>query len=193
MVEEGAPIPVVAPGRAKSATVTYLSIPGYDGIGSTDTVAYIKDRVYYAPLYVRTPITIDQVTIEVTTAAGAGEKARAGIYDADKDWQPGALKVASAEMAIDAVAVVNTSITSTTLQEGRYLAAFNIEGNATFRIARYGLVIGLYTNITGNLGIKSMYVASAYGALADPGTAWDTVAAGPEGVYQPVYLRVTTP
>jgi len=193
MVEEGSPIPVVAEGRAKSATTTYLSVPGQTG-GYDATQALTKDRIYYFPFYVRTPITIDQVAITVSVAAGASEKCRIAIYEADKNWQPGAQKVASAEIAIDAAAVVTTTLTSTNLQEGRYLIAVNVEGNATFRGQGYAQChMGLATTLSTTPFIQAAYVAAAYAALPDPGTDWDTIDKGATDMVQLISLRVSTP
>lgn len=183
----------VAEGRGYYNTTTLLSLPGARGV-SDSTKAINANKVFYAPIIVTTPIVIDQVVLEVTVAAGAGEKARVGIYAADINWQPGALQVASAEIAIDAIAVVTTDITETTLQEGRYLIALTVEGNATFTTMKTTLdVIGYKTTLGGTPCRDSVYVNKAYAALADPGTAWDSVTSSSNPAWHAVWLRIKTP
>lgn len=180
-------------GRGKYNTTQLLSIPGLSAPVSGATLTLTADRIYYYPIRVRTPITIDQITIEVTGAAGAGEKARGAIYEADVDWQPDARSVATAEIAIDANAVIDTAITETTLQEGRYLLAITCEGNITLRCEQYGPAWGMYIpTLGGSPSIAETYVAAAYAVLPDPGTAWDTVAT--QSYFKhPIWVRVKTP
>jgi len=180
-------------GRGRYNTTTLLSIPGTDSLSAT-TLEYVKDRIYYMPILVRTPITIDQFTIEVTTAAAAGEKCRIAIYAADTDWQPGARQVASAEIAIDANAVVDAAITETTLQEGRYLIAITLQGTATLRTMRYiNLPFGFMPTFGGTPNPIQIYVAAPYAELPVSGTAWDTVVTSNININHPVLLRVKTP
>ncbi len=180
-------------GRGLYGGVYLYSIPGGTA-WRPGTVALNANRLHYVPIYVRTPITIDQVIIEVTGAAGAGNMGRIAIYEADVNWMPGALVVASAEFAIDAAVVVVTNIVATTLQEGRYLIGLNLEANVTLRSAEYGLpYMGFDPGLSASHNILIVFVAAAYGALPDPGTAWDTVVTGASGIAHPVWLRVLTP
>ncbi len=184
---------VVAEGRPYYGTTYGLSLPGVSpqGVG---LVAWLSDRIYYAPIYVVTPITIDRMVIEVSSATSAGKKLRAAIYDADVNWQPVAQKVASAEIALDAVAVVTTAITATTLTAGRYLIAWTIQENVSLRAVRYD---SRYSGYIGTFGASAMfyewYVTAAYAALPASGTAWDTVLTTSQGMYYPILLRVLTP
>lgn len=181
-------------GRGYYNTTSLLKIPGVAHGIATTPFAIPANNIFYYPIYVRTPITVDQVNIEITTAAGAGEKCRIAIYAADKNWQPGALQVASAEIAIDAIAVVATALASTTLQEGRYLIALVLEGGASFRVARYATnLVGYRATLGADTHPKYLAVSFLYAALPDPGTAWDTILFGNDGLYQAVYLQVATP
>ncbi|GAG85064.1 unnamed protein product [marine sediment metagenome] len=78
-------------GRAVGGGVTYLTIPGVIGLGSTTATGLLAANKYYHPIYVRTPITVDAIVVEITANGGPGSTARAGIYHADVNWQPGAL------------------------------------------------------------------------------------------------------
>ena len=180
-------------GRIIYGAITCLSIPGMP-IYSNFTALVNSNRLYYFPMYVRTPITVDQVTYEVTGAAGAGEKLRFGIYEADINWQPGDLVVASAELAIDAIAVVDGALASTTLQEGRYLMCLTLEGGATFRMWRSPMrFIGATPNLGANTLPAIFRVGAAYAALNDPGTAYDTIDYGTTGFNMVPWLQVATP
>jgi len=194
MALEGKWPKVKADGRPYYGTTHHLIIPGIITDSST-TQALSLNRCHYYPIFVRTPITIDQVVLEVTTAAAAGKKGRFGIYKADKNWQPTSLVVASAEIALDATAVVTTTLTTTKLEEGRYLMVINCEDTATFRATRYsgmpftGFIATLGANLFGFL----FYAAQAYAALPAAGLAWDTVSASTEGPKYMTFLRVATP
>lgn len=180
-------------GRGKSATETFLTIPGISAQGQT-TQARGSNTIYYYPIYVRTPITIDQIVIEVTGAAGAGEKCRITIYEADKDWQPGVAVIATGEIACDAIAVVTTGIADTILKEGRYLMACIFEGITTLRTLQYPTILHGYAATLGATPfIRYLSVAQAYGALPDPGTAWDTATQADEGPQYFMFVRVKTP
>lgn len=183
----------IADGRSRYNTTNLLVIPGT--VSQMDsTTEILANTIQYYPIRVRTPITIDQVVFEVTTPAAAGEKARIAIYAADTDWQPGALQVASAEIACDAGAVVTTDIAETTLQEGRYLIAIICEGNTSFRTTRYVSFLGEYKATLGANPLPAApRVSQAYGALPDPGTAWDTISWLSEPTKYPVFLNVKTP
>lgn len=180
-------------GRAASAAVTLLSEPGVV-IWGTLAQAYAVDTIYHFPLYVRTPITVDQVTFEITVAGGAGTTCRIGIYAADLNWQPLALKVASAQLAIDAVGVVNGALAATVLQEGRYLIAFHLGANVSCQTARYVSWPCFFNPVfSGSPIVMALTKATAYAALADPGVAWDTIGYGVEGIRRPILLRVSVP
>lgn len=180
-------------GRGYYGTTTLLSVPGCFGVGMS-TQGLVANRIYYFPIHVRTPITIDQVTIEVTTEGSAGEKCKIAIYAVDSGWQPLARLVASADIAIEAQAVIDTAITETTLQEGNNLVACTVEGNVTLRTLKYGLpLMGFVPTLGASSQLRGFYVAASYAALPDPGTAWDTPDATTESIKPFVFLRVKTP
>ena len=83
-----APNPITPQGRLIASAITYLSLPGVALLGTVSTLTQAANFVRYFPMLVSTPITIDQLSTEVTSAAAAGKLLRMGIYAADTAWQP---------------------------------------------------------------------------------------------------------
>lgn len=163
----------VVEGRGYYGTTSLIGVPGVR-FASVGTLTATYNRIFYISFMVTTPITVNQVIIEVTTPAAAGKKCRIGIYAADKNWQPLARKVASAQIAIDTAAVVTTDVTATVLTPGRYLIAFTGEATAIFRSARGAdKYIQLDPVFGASAIVTDIFVAATYAALPDPGTAWD--------------------
>ena len=186
---------VTAEGRAKSATVTYLSVPGVET--STVTAQGITaDRLYYMPMCVTSTISLDQLVVEVTIAGAGGTVARLGIYNADTDWQPTSLVEDSgltATVPLDAAAVTEISI-GQTLTAGRYLLAYVGNGGPALRIVKGGSRYAGYLNTLGATPfVEQLYVAFAYAALPDPGTAWDTVVTAATPFRYWIFPRISSP
>lgn len=183
----------VARGRPKyGATELIMQLSGDPY--SMSTISLALNVVHYFPMIVHTPITIDSFFVEITIAGGAGTKGRFGIYKADTDWQPTDLVVASAEFAVDGVAVVETALASTVLQEGRYLKAITMNATATFTCSRgTSKLLGAISTLGANAPVLGINVAKAYAALADPGTAWDTVVNTALGFHDAVWIGIDTP
>lgn len=182
---------VVAEGRGYYGATSLIGIPGVYPYAMA-TQALGADTIYYFPFLATTPITINQVIIEITTGAAAGKKCRIAIYDADINWQPVVRKIVSAEIAIDGVAVVTTNVTATILPAGRYLIALILQEAATFRVV---IPAFNFLQIVPTFGAGGMVtlvsVAQAYGALPDPGTAWTGVSVGGAPIRAPVLLQWT--
>jgi len=191
MPEMGAYEPVPR-GRVRVGATNYLVVPGAILI-SQATYAIAANRVNYFPIRVSTPITIDAIVIEVTTAAGAGSKARLGIYNADRNWQPTSLVVDAGEVAVDAIAVVSKAV-SQVLPAGRYLLAITSDAAPTLRMLR-GPVdsVGPLNTLGASALTYAVYVAKAYAAFSDPGTAWNTPSNTTAPFYQQIFLSVATP
>ena len=182
----------VARGRAKTGTTLVGIVPGV-GVHSTSTVTLETGYVYYFPMLVETDITISGLTMQITTAAAAGKLAGLGIYNADTDWQPTTLVVDAGTIAIDALAVVTKSVTQF-LPAGRYLLAFTSNENAVFRLYRGSLPFSGIPLTMGSAVINALYVAKAYAAYADPGTAWDTFgSADTSGFFYATLVSVSVP
>lgn len=184
----------VAAGRAKSATVTYLQLVGLYDKCDIDLKTMTADVIYYQPMVVRTPITIDGIVIEVTTAASAGKLGRLGLFKADTDWQPTDLVKDAGTVAIDANAVKTASFTAIELQEGRYLLAFNCNESVVLRGLR-AFFEGrpVITTIGANPYVYSMSVAVTFAAFGATGTDWDTVSSGAYPFYCFALCSVTIP
>lgn len=179
-------------GRGKWNTTRALSIPGTTVYNIGD-LSPAENYIYYFPIKVDTPITIDQLVIEIITEAEEGSKARLGIYKADIDWQPTSLVVDAGEVAIDAIAVVAATV-NVTLQEGRYLLAYTSNKEPTLRtVWAAPTLIGFSPTLGEDTMVSFITVSQGYAALADPGIAWDTIEASADGVAYWVFVRVATP
>lgn len=182
----------IAHGRAVISGTTQYSIPGVEPT-ATATQVIAANIVRYCPILVVTPITIDQLMIEVTGAGAGGTTARLGIYVADTSWQPGALIVDAGTVAVDSLGVKAAGV-GVTLQPGRYLTALNSDGAPTLRVVRGG---GMYTGFNVALGatpgISSPNVAQAYGVFPGTGTAWTGAGGTALGPLQYIWSRISVP
>lgn len=184
---------VVAEGRVfPSGGTKGYSLPGVE-VQSIGTNAPSINQIRYSPIYVATPITIDQLVCEVTTL-GTSAHARLGLYNADINWQPTSL---IAEGGVDASSTgIKTVSASATLAAGRYLTAINSDVSATtFRIWRGGTRYGQLRSALGANAFHDLwFVSSAYGAFASTGVAWTGEnGASSGGMYYYVVLRIATP
>ncbi len=180
-------------GRPESATVTYIGIVGAGG-GLSGTFGTTAGRIYYFPMKIDTAITIDQLVVEVTAAAGAGNNLRLGIYKADRDWQPTTLVQDYGE--IDANSVTVQAITSTqVLPPGRYVLALATEANTTVR--RLYNVAGPFHMVLPTFGAtpfgRAMIATAAYAVFAATGVVWTDHAADGQAFNYMVLVRVLTP
>lgn len=136
----------------------------------------------YTPFEVREPITINAALLEVTTAAPTpGATARAAIYAVTSAMQPSALMADLGTVAIDSIGVKTWApAPNVTLQPGRYLLALRGSDTAQYRIAAYGVPnFGIRSNLGPNYFVNVLSIAEAYGAYANPGTAWNVSNASP--------------
>lgn len=187
------PPPLIPEGRAViSGGATQFSLPGVSLV-SYGTAAIAANLVRYLPIRVITPIVIDQLTVEVTSAGAGGTTARLGIYNADLSWQPTTLVVDAGTIAVDANAVVNKAVTQA-LPAGRYLLAINTDGAPTLRSARGYPPGSIIANALGVNGIVNfLRGAQAYAAFPATGTAWTTAGGGTTPFEYFVFPRVLTP
>lgn len=186
--------PDIAEGRAEAGGTTYLSMPGMKAVTQITTVTLSANVIRYEPRIVPTPITIDALVIEVTTANGATSTARLGIYNADGDWQPTTLVLDAGTVATDTTtgAGVRTLVLGAplALAAGRYLLAINTDATPALRNLRGGFDFALTTGA--NAQITAMTVSVAYAAFASPGAAWAATAAA-TSFNNTIYMRVLNP
>lgn len=186
------PLPIPQ-GRLKISGTTHYSIPGVEA-SSAGTFAISANTIRYAPIYVTTPITIDQMAIEVTTGGAASTTARLGIYNADLDWQPTSLVVDAGTVAVDSTGVKIASV-NVTLPPGRYLLALNSDGAPTLRRVLGGAMFLGYAN---TLGASPFIVipntTQTYGVLPNPGTAISNISSGSSAsTHHYIFLRTSAP
>lgn len=183
----------VARGRPEDAVNTSLLTPGIFATGVT-TAVFNKDRIWYQPVVIHTPVTTDLLYFEITVAGAGGTKAKIALYHADTDWQPGALVADLGTIAIDVIAIVSLACAHT-LQEGRYVIACKPEDDVTFRIVKGGWEASAYESILGATPIVSAFwVGDVYAnALQDPGLAWASMPTSNVGFQALAFIHVTVP
>ena len=187
----------IAEGRAVGSALSGgYTLPGVD-INQFGTSTMGGNRILYAPILVVTPITIDQLAIEVTTLS-AGADCRIGLYLANTSWQPTTRLADSGAISVATTGVKAASV-SLTLSPGRYLTALMApDSTLNVRIGRGGGRYGLHASALGGAFSTRWFFASPGSptstAFADPGTAWTASGAsvGTGNEYH-VWLRVTTP
>jgi hypothetical protein len=130
---------------------------------------------YYIPFKVTQPITVDMTFFRVTTAPSSTATVRTGIYAADNDFQPsGAPIVDAGNTTVSTSSNTNyfTQFSPVTLQPGVYLATINTSVAFTVQ-AHPGGYMGF--SPSGNDFIQTLRVSQTQGALASPGTKWNSV------------------
>jgi hypothetical protein len=173
------------PGHIHGAGAAWWYVPGNQPMGATTKALNTPYQSYY-PWYVDVAYLIDQVAIEVTTA-GAGALVRAGLYNADTNWQPTTLLVDFGTFDASTTGVkIITLGTPLTLAPGRYVAVLHDNVNVTLRnIQTAGATIhgaGIGTSIGANpLAFEWYRGPITVGPLPATGLPWNTVtySAGP--------------
>jgi hypothetical protein len=180
----------VAEGRADDAA-TNLCVPGVE-LSTVATASTVANRLYYEPFLVTSPITIDQLSVEVTGAGAGSTTARIGIYNADTDWQPTSLVVDGGTVAVDSTGVKSASI-SQALLPGRYLFCVYSDGTPTLRIVRGGSrVAGLDSAMGASPFTQSLYVSRSYSALPSTGDVWSSRTQGSTPFQHFVVARIAS-
>jgi hypothetical protein len=102
----------------------YFGIPG----NSLQTAAvYLlqgsRPNSHYSPFVVRSPITIEELSYQVTATPASTSQLSVNLYDADQDWQPifATKRVMSTAISQTAINVTTVTGLSETLQPGRYV------------------------------------------------------------------------
>lgn len=179
-------------GSTKNGSTTYYSTPGFLTVNAT-TSALVANYCFYFPYWVATPITVDQLAIEQTTAGAAGKLMRFGLIAATKNWQPtGSALADSGNIAADGANGVKTYTPGSpvTLPAGRYLGVIHSDGAPTLR-AWAGAGLGDSHPTTLGANVNCFWrVSKALGAI--DATAWDTVSTV-ASMYTQIVLRVSEP
>lgn len=184
--------PTHAEARAVFGATTQYSLPGVET--STSNVAAIAaNTARYSPIYVATPIVIDQMALEITTNSAASTTCRMGIYNADRAWQPTTLVVDAGTVAADSNGVKTASV-NVALSPGRYLLVINSDAGPTLRIVRGG---ARYFGIANGIGASPFNidgrVAQTYGAFPATGDQWGTNPGGSTPIFYFCFVRIATP
>lgn len=179
-------------GRGKEATITCLTIPGIVSV-SGQTLLRLHNTIFYEPILVMTPITIDQVVIEVSIGQTGG-LIQLGIYKADIDWQPTELIVDIGPIDASSAGIKIVSI-DLKLEAGRYLNAYNNNvSGINCRCIRGGAnLIGFSPTLGINMFISSIYVSSVFGNMPSPPLKWNTTTKSDAPIRYFVFYRVSIP
>lgn len=182
-------------GRAKSTTGTvFFQIPGVVPVGTaTSALANGGDR--FMPIFVDSPLVVDQLALEITTLDAAGHS-RVGIYAADTDYQPtGAPLADSGDLSTAATGVQNyTPTTPIALARGRYLLVHQADtATAQFRVQTGFIPGGFLLGSTASNMLNSLSNTRAYAAFPTPGTLWGSTGSSSTPFKYTVWLRVTLP
>lgn len=116
----------------ESGTTQYDLIPAVP-TGSAATMA-LGAYTYYFPFVVQETITVDRLRCSVQTGAAAGKLLQMGIWEADGDFQPGAVVYKSSTIAADSTGEKTaTPGTPLELTPGPYLIILASDGTPTMR------------------------------------------------------------
>jgi hypothetical protein len=165
---------LTARGRPKVGGTADFTIPGWLHISAAAAQALGANSLTYQQVFVETPITLDRLAIEVTTAAAAGKNARIGIYNADSDWQPTTLVAGSdaGPFLVDTTGVKAQTV-DVTLPAGRYLFAMLLEATTSLRYFPGAIAGASAIAPTMGTDMHSVFnVNQAWGALPASGPAW---------------------
>lgn len=181
---------VTAYGRIKiSGTVGYC-VPGIAAT-SANTFTLVANTLYYHFIYIPTAITIDQCGFVVTVGPASAANVRVGIYAADTDMQPTGAPLFDIGTAVaQSFTGTKTPVATLALAAGRYLTAINCDVGMTVRVW-VGATFQGFVDLTLGAGVLTGgSIASTYGAMPNPGTAY-TAYQGAS--HHPVALRVSVP
>lgn len=181
-------------GRPKRSGETYYCVPGVGWVDS-GSVGGVAGADFYEPWYTPTPLVIDQLASEVTTALAA-TNFRIGFYHADGDWQPIGPPLADSGNLSSASTGVKTYTPGTPIYvpRGRYLSVRNCDSATPFFRTYRGILAnqGLDSAL-GTSGILNFRVTRAYAAFPTPGTAWTVEDNTSSAAWFHVFYRITTP
>lgn len=159
-----------------SGSTKYYVIPGQQIISASTISGVVGDSDWYTPFMVRSPVLVDQMAFEVTTA-GTATIYGIGTYRADRDWQPlGGPLLDSGNIDVELAGIKTfTPSTPVLLRPGRYLSVSNGNGTTTMRTFGHGRLIPISDSISSLPLVRTWRNGRSFGAFPTPGTAWNTV------------------
>jgi hypothetical protein len=164
-------------------------VPGI-AITATSAVALAINTLRYAIFWTPTTVVIDQVAVVVTTGPATNANVRVGIY-AGVDGQPSGNPLADVTVAVASAFTGTKTIAASATVTGQFLVALNCDVTMSLRTWR-GTPTGGF--IDSGLGTSSQIsegtIASTYGTMPTPGTAWTAIGSLVEHL---VVVRVLTP
>jgi hypothetical protein len=172
-----------------------VGIPGTP-LGTVSTRSQSINQSRYYKFTLRAPVTIDQMTFEVSTAPASNANVRCGLTLADVDWQPIGTPIADAAVAVaSGFTGVKTSTVSpaVALVPGKYLLRTNVDVTMTLRqwwLPQDGLVDPA---LGANSNPEFVYLSETFGAMTTPAAKWTTLVVGNLGQFTPLLLRWTDP
>ena len=184
----------VAEGRAKGGGVTYYTVPGVS-LNSTSIQTVTLNQLRYGGGWIaRTPMMVDQLAAEVTTAAGTNF--RIGFYRADRDWQPYGAPLADSGNLDSTGLGVKTYTPSTPIlvRPGRYISVVCCDGSPVLRTVRGSAAAAINTTLGSNPFNQFGLTAFTYAALPTPPPAYNvgsSISVGGWGHL--VFYRIVSP
>jgi len=167
----------VDPGHIKGLGATWWYIPGNAIVGAALKSLTLNYMWHYPWLIDSAPYVINEVALEVTTAA-AGALIRIGIYKADVNWQPTDLVIDAGTVDASAIGIKIKSV-ALTLQPGRYLAV--VVSSATVSIRSYQTIgpghngVGVGVNMGTNPVAWEYYRPFTFAPFPSFGSQWTVI------------------
>ncbi len=148
-------------------------VAGLDGAVVLSDVFVDTGVLIAMPLFAPRGGTLDRLAIRVTTVAGAGKKARLGIYapTSDKDLLPSALVLDAGEVAIDALGMQAASIAQDLTAKGLYWIALTVSEKVRVKDVSPSLaipILGYPNDLEATYPGIGWVATHAYAALPDP-------------------------
>jgi hypothetical protein len=147
-----------------------------------ETLTVSSNRIYYMTFPVNASVTVDSLSIEVTTAAASGT-ARLGIYTIGTDGRPDALVVDAGTVSVTTQGIKTISGLATSLTAGMYFFAIAFTTGPTVRATDSASYSGLFSYNSVSLLLNSNPTSVVYKTgttFANPaGTMTGTFVNGP--------------
>lgn len=132
---------------------------------TTTTVVIGGNNIHLVPIILFSSETITTLSLEVTTAAGAGDNARLGLYDSNANGEPNNLLIDGGEVDISTTGVKEVTINQS-VNPGIYFIACNLENSATLRACSIANKSGMFGSANSSSANDSYFTkSSSYGAL----------------------------